>query len=354
MKNLSFLFLLLFVLSSFSVAQNNFPLSSNNAFTLHDSSAYTYLKKFNMSPPFNLVSVPAGSTQYKQSIEFGAPGYLYCIYMPQSYNFMLGRIDTSSGVLTQISSSAFILTGNINYGLSWDKTNNKMYTIFNNPSRLYTVNLSTGVFTIVDTISPSDHITSFAVNNSGSMFGFSTLGNKFLKINKTTGVETQIGTITLTAANICGCDFDPLTGIFYILYPNGSNTDVYKVDTVTAGTTLVGTISSSVQWLAITGNTFVGINQIGTEIPSEFSLNQNYPNPFNPGTKISFSIAKSEFINIAVYDMLGRVVTELVNEKMSPGDYNVGWNSTGLPGGVYFYKMTSKSFTCVKKMVLVK
>lgn len=98
----------------------------------------------------------------------------------------------------------------------------------------------------------------------------------------------------------------------------------------------------------------IGIQNISTEIPSAYSLNQNFPNPFNPTTKIRFDIAKFDDVNITVYDVLGRNVTTLVNEKLNPGSYEVNWDATGFTSGVYFYKMETPDFSKTMKMILMK
>ncbi len=93
--------------------------------------------------------------------------------------------------------------------------------------------------------------------------------------------------------------------------------------------------------------------------PGKFELAQNYPNPFNPATTISYSIPsdiKGDVTNVKliVYDVLGREVATLVNEKQSPGNFNVTFNATHLPSGIYFYKLTAGNFTTIKKMILMK
>jgi hypothetical protein len=97
-----------------------------------------------------------------------------------------------------------------------------------------------------------------------------------------------------------------------------------------------------------------GIQQIGSAGPESFSLEQNYPNPFNPVTHFLFRVADFGSVNLAVFDILGREVTTLVNERLNPGIYKAEWNASAYPSGVYFYKLTSGSFTQSKKMVLVK
>jgi hypothetical protein len=101
-------------------------------------------------------------------------------------------------------------------------------------------------------------------------------------------------------------------------------------------------------------NTFVGINQISSEVPSEFSLSQNYPNPFNPMTKLKFQMPKSGLAVLTFYDALGKEVQVLVNQELSPGTYEVDFDGSNLPSGVYFYKLESESFSQTKKMVLIK
>ncbi len=98
----------------------------------------------------------------------------------------------------------------------------------------------------------------------------------------------------------------------------------------------------------------IGIQQVSSQVPSGFSLSQNYPNPFNPATNIKISVPKSEFVRLSVYDVTGKEVAALVNEKLSAGVYNVDFNASELSSGVYFYRLTSGSFTDVKKMMLVK
>ncbi len=97
-------------------------------------------------------------------------------------------------------------------------------------------------------------------------------------------------------------------------------------------------------------------------IPELFSLNQNYPNPFNPTTKIRFEIPLSKGVSasggrgvsLVIYDMLGREVAILVNEELNPGTYEVGWDASNFPSGVYFYRLNTGAFSETKRMVLLK
>ena len=97
-----------------------------------------------------------------------------------------------------------------------------------------------------------------------------------------------------------------------------------------------------------------GITPISTQLPSSYSLSQNYPNPFNPVTKINFAIPKQGFVTLKVYDMLGRMVSELLSGYKQAGSYSVDFNAGNLSSGVYFYRLEVNGFSDIKKMILVK
>jgi hypothetical protein len=95
-------------------------------------------------------------------------------------------------------------------------------------------------------------------------------------------------------------------------------------------------------------------SETGNEIVREYKLYQNYPNPFNPVTSINFSMPEAEFVSIKVFDLLGREVKTLVNEKRVAGMHNVYFDASGLGGGVYFCRISAGKFSDVKKMILIK
>jgi len=88
--------------------------------------------------------------------------------------------------------------------------------------------------------------------------------------------------------------------------------------------------------------------------PLEYALEQNYPNPFNPRTTIEFSFPKESNVNLGIYNVLGELVSTLVNEQKKPGYYEVEFTATALPSGIYFYKLQAGDFVETKKMVLMK
>lgn len=97
----------------------------------------------------------------------------------------------------------------------------------------------------------------------------------------------------------------------------------------------------------------LGIYQISS-IVKDFSLGQNYPNPYNPVTKINFSIPKNNYVSLVVYDILGKEVKVLVNEKLSAGEYETDFDAEGLASGMYYYTLRAGDNVSLKKMVLIK
>ena len=97
----------------------------------------------------------------------------------------------------------------------------------------------------------------------------------------------------------------------------------------------------------------------GPGIPGSYSLSQNYPNPFNPVTKIKFAVPangkrQTADAKLVIYDVLGREVATIVNKPLQPGSYEVNWDATNSPSGVYFYKLETGDFVQTRKMVLIK
>jgi photosystem II stability/assembly factor-like uncharacterized protein len=90
------------------------------------------------------------------------------------------------------------------------------------------------------------------------------------------------------------------------------------------------------------------------DLPTEFLLYQNYPNPFNPTTKISWQSPVGSWQTLKIYDLLGNEIATLVDEEKPAGKYEVEFNASNLPSGVYFYRLQAGSFNKIKKMILIK
>ena len=88
--------------------------------------------------------------------------------------------------------------------------------------------------------------------------------------------------------------------------------------------------------------------------PENYSLSQNYPNPFNPSTSISFTITKSTFVTLKIFNILGSEITTLVNQVTPSGKYEIKFDAKNLPSGIYLYTITAGEFVDTKKMLLMK
>jgi hypothetical protein len=89
-------------------------------------------------------------------------------------------------------------------------------------------------------------------------------------------------------------------------------------------------------------------------IPNYFTLKQNFPNPFNPSTTIEFTLPKSEFVELKVYNILGKEVSTVVSNKLNQGNHTYSFDGKNLASGIYYYQLTAGDYREVKKMILLR
>jgi flagellar hook assembly protein FlgD len=95
---------------------------------------------------------------------------------------------------------------------------------------------------------------------------------------------------------------------------------------------------------------------IGSEVPAptEYTLMQNYPNPFNPITTISYNLPKTSKVRLTIYNTLGQVVKQYIDEIKPAGHHTKVWDGSNLASGVYIYRIQAGEFQQIKKMILLK
>jgi len=98
----------------------------------------------------------------------------------------------------------------------------------------------------------------------------------------------------------------------------------------------------------------IGIRPISEQFPAHYALEQNYPNPFNVSSKFIVHSSKAGNVKITVYNLLGREMETLVNEILKPGTYEVEFDGTNYPSGVYFYRLEIDSYSETRKLMLLK
>jgi len=191
----------------------------------------------------------------------------------------------------------------------------------------------------------------YTLSVSRSSGTFSTGGVDVAVSSGTLGIGSSTGIKILSGEVVHSAKFtSATTKTFSFTAPNTSGTVTMAI-TGAAG-------SNPPAWnhgtsLTITVNPATGIIKNG-ETAEIYSLSQNYPNPFNPVTKISYSIPKSSYVSIKVYDILGKEIASPVNERQDIGSYSVEFDASKLTSGIYYYKIEAGEFTSVKKMTLVK
>ncbi len=173
--------------------------------------------------------------------------------------------------------------------------------------------------------------------------------------------ENQNVTVTAVAANT---QLIPSLSVQYVS-PQATGTLRFQNDRRQVGTTTIsvtvkddaGTANGGVDSLVVSFLVNVLLDtDLGEDetTPSEFRLDQNYPNPFNPSTQISYSLPTGEHVDLAVYDMMGRRVTQLVDAFTAAGTYRVTFDAGALPSGIYMYVIKAGSMTASNKMTLIK
>jgi len=112
--------------------------------------------------------------------------------------------------------------------------------------------------------------------------------------------------------------------------------------------------STSPDSVSVSAYVITSLEKIETNIPNHFELKQNYPNPFNPITTIKFSIPKSEFVTLKIYNTLGQEVASLVSDKLNAGSYKYTWDAGSLASGVYVYKIQAGTYLENRKLIYMK
>jgi hypothetical protein len=259
---------------------------------------------------------------------------------------ILNPSGSSNPELAMSSSIAPIMSGNSTFVLGQGAKTVK------NTAGAYRINLST--------ISLLNNLTI----NMGDSVGITLLSN--VKCNgklTVTSCGTQTGAFTWKADNyLFNGTAAQTTGIFMpdtvrkVVIDNAAGVTISKASLTILDTlqlisgTLSGTLAGP--YVTVIGGTAVEKNIL--ELPREYSLQQNYPNPFNPNTNFTYQIAKTGFVSVKIYNVLGQEVVTLVNEVKQSGTYPATWNAAGFGSGIYFCKMQAGSFTETKKMLLVK
>ena len=98
----------------------------------------------------------------------------------------------------------------------------------------------------------------------------------------------------------------------------------------------------------------VSVLRQGSAVPEVFALSQNYPNPFNPATTIVFTLPATRYVTLKIFDVLGKEVATLIENKMVAGNYAVRWDAATMASGMYIYQLKAGEYTATKKLMLLR
>ena len=235
-----------------------------------------------------------------------------------------------------------------NNGTNWNFVNNGLPT--GSVVRSFAV-LGTKIYACSFDISTGLGYGVFLSTNNGG--NWSAVNNGFFSL-KVNSVSTS-GTNLLAASD---------SGVFLSTNYGASWTGInqgFSINTSSSLTFSTNTYSFATTSTTLNSNLWrrplseiLKVQNTNTETPSAYSLSQNYPNPFNPTTNIKFSIVKTGQAKLIVYDVQGREVQTLVNERLQPGTYEAAFDGSALNTGIYFYKLITGTFSETKKMLLIK
>lgn len=177
----------------------------------------------------------------------------------------------------------------------------------------------------------------------------------FTPAGNTTILACNMNTLT-TGYIVCSLGYIYKTsnaGINWFTQISGTTSGLYDIDVLPSDNT--GFISGGDGVILKTTNGGITIiSPLSNELPENFHLDQNYPNPFNPATTIKFSVPVSSNVKLKIYDVTGKVVSEILNKDLTAGTYNINFNASDYSSGIYFYMLEASGSTQVKKMILVK
>ena len=225
-------------------------------------------------------------------------------------------------------------------------------------------------------ISVAGNYTSAIAFHSNKLFGVAATSSSLPMISRTTNGGSTWNSVDIGSGVTGTCYFVwvPATPVVYILGSNGGikrSTDnglnwvttptpgvtgLSHFDFIQSGMIVYGYAVSStgnVIKLTDTLDILTGTNPINN-LPKGYSLSQNYPNPFNPQTMITYSVPQSSFVNITVFDILGREIYSPVNEIKKAGSYELNINAGQIGSGIYYYRMSAGDFSDTKKMIVIK
>ncbi len=363
-RKLDFKILLLILFFSINLLANESGSGlqnlNNTAFGYHAiNTSSCELFKFKLGTPSTVTVIGTIKPNFFSVGDWANPTGVWNFYVAETNGTnAVFQVDTTTGAVTNLGNITGILPGHSITLMEWDHTTNKFFIVSAtssfSSSQLYSLNWTTKALTTIgasNTTCPG--ITVGGFNRTGILFVIDHISGNIYRINKTNGMSTFVGHSGFTTSITDEGAFDRSDWKFYC----ATSSILRQLDSNFNGATQIGSFpftNSVVSVMCVVSFPFTSINQTSSEILNSYSLFQNYPNPFNPSTIIRFKIKDSGFTSLKIYDILGKEVATLVNEKLQPGEYEIEFDGSDYSSGVYFYKFEAGDFSETKKMILIK
>jgi hypothetical protein len=291
----------------------------------------------------------SGNVKYSDNNQLATGGYVKAIKIDR----ISGHIVTYDSTQIQ-SDGSYILShvpqDSVDIGVYPNSTTQTDWVPTYYPSTIY--------WQSATTIYPTGNLTNINVSvfRLFPITATNSVNGRVVKINPESGLKDAMIYSKIGNSFVRYTSTDE-NGVYHLVsLPTGTQKIIvnrlgYSSDSVDVSLTPTSNIDSI---NFILNKIYIGIKQIGSTVPSEYKLYQNYPNPFNPSTNIRYQITNSKFVTLKVFNILGKEIATLVNEKQSAGTYEVTFDGGSLPSGIYFYRLQTGDFSEVKKMVLIK
>jgi len=226
--------------------------------------------------------------------------------------------------------------------------------------RLYRVDIATGDTAQVGS-SSGERYAAFAFSPSGDRLWACTSrwiggrADRILTVDTASGTATLVGYVG-DSLQVRSLAFSPDGRLYGLQNLWGGEQRLVQIDTADAHGTVVGPLGSllALQAIAMRMDLAVGVEQGGGRVPTDYALRQNYPNPFNPSTTIEFALPTASNVAVKIYNLLGEEIATLVSGNFAAGTYQITWDGSQMPSGVYFCRLTAGEYVQTMKAVLMK
>ncbi|MHB9012029.1 MAG: T9SS type A sorting domain-containing protein [Ignavibacteriaceae bacterium] len=309
---------------------------------------------------------------------------------------LIGPFTGNDYINSVITSNSTIIVGTLNSGIyisldngiNWQQANNGLLphtwilSLIESNNNIF-VGSQNGIFRSSDNGStwlqlnsglPTDsYINTFAKSGINIFAGMAAgegiyittdYGNNWSQRSNGLSTYPWVFSITTKDSNIFATSVDGTTGNWNISIStnNGKNwqqvNDNLPINIISRSLAIIGGYvflgTNNGVWRRPISELVTGINERQNNLFNSFSLRQNFPNPFNPTTTICYSVPKTSFVTIKVYDVLGKEIETLVNDEKPSGSYKVEFDGSKFTSGIYFYRMQAGSFVETKKLIVLK